>query len=91
MAAHVVLRTHVDHSLQAMIMLQILCLRSRDARVVIGQPDDRRRRDQLWCEEDPRHLFRMASERQLRQARRRIRVRACCALRGREIVQRLSH
>ena len=63
---HIVLRTHLDHSLQAMIVLQVLRLSSRDARVIIRQPDDGRRCNQLGREEDPRHLLRMAGERQRR-------------------------
>ena len=63
---HIVLRTHVNHNFQAMIVLQVLRFCSSDASAVIGQPDDGRRRNQLWREEDPRHLLRMARERQRR-------------------------
>ena len=70
--------------------LQALRFRLHDASVVSGQPDDGRQCNQLWREEDPRHLLCMASKRQWGQARWRIGVCACCMLGRCEVVQCLG-
>jgi hypothetical protein len=44
-----------------MIMLQVLRL-PRDTHIVVGQPDDRQRCNQLWHEEDPLQTTGAASE-----------------------------
>jgi hypothetical protein len=86
---HVVRAAHVERHLQVVVLLQIHRLGARDAGRIVREPDNRRRRDELRCVQDARHLLRVVGERQRRKVGRRVRVCARGALGCGEVVERL--
>ena len=63
---HIVVRSHFDHRLQPVELLEVPRFCPGNARVVTWQPHDGRRRDELRRKQDARHLLRMVRKRQRR-------------------------